>query len=139
MTWRVHHMSINIQRDWGKSGGAARSIIHKQSCTDTEPDVQLSTGVGGAASGEERRSSPTCNYVIEGHIAPSRRSLRHGCQAVVIITSISPNNDSLVTRSRPIRIPGFASFQLSRVIKYNICSSLFFTTLFIELKWGIHL
>ena len=68
MTWRVHHMSINIQRDWGKSGGAARSIIHKQSYTDTEPDltsikevVQLSTGVGGAASplrGKKEDSAP---------------------------------------------------------------------------------
>ena len=133
MTWRVHHMSINIQRDWGKSGGAARSIIHKQSYTDTEPDltsikevVQLSTGVGGAASGEERRYSPTCNYVIEGHTAPSRRSLRHGCQAeeVIIDTSLlrrllSANNDALVTRSRPIRMPVFAPFQLSRVINID--------------------
>ena len=44
---------------------------------------------------------------------------------VIIDTSLlrrllSANNDALVTRSRPIRMPVFAPFQLSRVINnYN--------------------
>ena len=45
---------------------------------------------------------------------------------VIIDTSLfrrllSANNDALVTRSQPIRIPVFASFQLSRVIKKDKC------------------
>ena len=44
---------------------------------------------------------------------------------VIIDTSLltrllSANNDALVTRSRPIRIPVFASFQLSCVMKLYI-------------------